>query len=849
LTSQSKKNPTGLAAESGYRNLISGLIDDAPGGLAVLAPDGQILYANRSSAEYIRNAANLSAALHTDDRPDVEFTLTRLRLDPSRHHRAEMRFIRADGSDYWMIADFSSARLNSHGALEEILVQFTDIDRQKRTEAELKSWAQRWNNALVGSTLGVWDHNYATGQFYYSATWKTMRGYAPDAEIDTSMEGWIESVHPDDREMVLEEVERQGRGDGFSPIFCYRERHQAGHYIWIECRGAVIDTFEDGTPSRVVGTDTDITDRKAAEQRLVHLSCKLELALEVSRIGVFEVDVENSTTLWDDRLLEIYGLTGQPNLQKPDQWYDLLHPDDRDRAIACIDENSGKDSTFSNAFRIVRPDGSIRHIRARATPFRLESGETRILGANWDATNDITIQEELAEVNRLAEARNRELEAAKAHIEHSALHDFLTGLPNRRYLDAELTERAARSGFGAVGTAILHLDLDRFKQINDTLGHVAGDHMLQHTAKILRESMVDGDFVARIGGDEFVILSCYDGSTDRLTELAERVIRRMRDPVPFENHQCRIGASIGIAFATGTSVDPKQLLLNADIALYRAKTQGRNRFEYFSLELQTDVIQTKRLSDEILAGLERGEFIPHYQLQFRAADLSVAGVETLARWQHPERGLLTPDKFLQVAEDLDVVAAIDKMILDKALVDQARWRDDDVDIAKVSVNVSARRLADPGLANSLRDLKFSEGGLSFELLETIFLDDCDEAVSENLRQIRKLGIGIEIDDFGTGHASIVSLLKTAPNTLKIDRALIAPLTKTVEQRRLVGSIIEMGKSLGIKVVGEGVETMAHVRILKRLGCDILQGFALARPMAADKIGPFVREGAWKHPRG
>jgi diguanylate cyclase (GGDEF)-like protein/PAS domain S-box-containing protein len=849
LTSQSKKNPTGLAAKSGYRNLISGLIDDAPCGLAVLAPDGQILYANRSSAEYIRNAANLSAALHTDDRPDVEFTLTRLRLDPSRHHRAEMRFIRADGSDYWMIADFSSARLNSHGALEEILVQFTDIDRQKRTEAELKSWAQRWNNALVGSTLGVWDHNYATGQFYYSATWKTMRGYAPDAEIDTSMEGWIESVHPDDREMVLEEVERQGRGDGFSPIFCYRERHQAGHYIWIECRGAVIDTFEDGTPSRVVGTDTDITDRKAAEQRLVHLSCKLELALEVSRIGVFEVDVENSTTLWDDRLLEIYGLTGQPNLQKPDQWYDLLHPDDRDRAIACIDENSGKDSTFSNAFRIVRPDGSIRHIRARATPFRLESGETRILGANWDATNDITIQEELAEVNRLAEARNRELEAAKAHIEHSALHDFLTGLPNRRYLDAELTERAARSGFGAVGTAILHLDLDRFKQINDTLGHVAGDHMLQHTAKILRESMVDGDFVARIGGDEFVILSCYDGSTDRLTELAERVIRRMRDPVPFENHQCRIGASIGIAFATGTSVDPKQLLLNADIALYRAKTQGRNRFEYFSLELQTDVIQTKRLSDEILAGLERGEFIPHYQLQFRAADLSVAGVETLARWQHPERGLLTPDKFLQVAEDLDVVAAIDKMILDKALVDQARWRDDDVDIAKVSVNVSARRLADPGLANSLRDLKFSEGGLSFELLETIFLDDCDEAVSENLRQIRKLGIGIEIDDFGTGHASIVSLLKTAPNTLKIDRALIAPLTKTVEQRRLVGSIIEMGKSLGIKVVGEGVETMAHVRILKRLGCDILQGFALARPMAADKIGPFVREGAWKRPRG
>jgi diguanylate cyclase (GGDEF)-like protein/PAS domain S-box-containing protein len=848
LTSQNKKSPTELLAASGYRNLISGLIHDAPGGVVVVAPDAHILYANRSAAEHIRDAASLISVLHSDDRQNVEFTLTRLRLDPVSNQRAEMRFIKADGSDIWMLGDFSAARFNAHGGLEEILIQFTDIDRQKRTEAEMNSWAQRWNNALVGSTLGVWDHNYATGLFYYSATWKTMRGYTADAEIDTSMEGWIESVHPDDRAMVLEEVERQGRGDGFSPIFCYRERHQAGHYIWIECRGAVIDSFEDGTPSRVIGTDTDITDRKVAEQRLVELSRKLELALDVSRIGVFEVDVANGTTLWDDRLLEIYGLTGQPNVQDPDQLYDLLHPDDRDRAVACIEENSGKAAAFSNAFRIVRPDGGIRHIRARVTPFKLENGESRILGANWDATNDITIQEELAGANRLAEARNRELEAAKAHIEHSALHDFLTGLPNRRFLDAELTERAALSGFGAGGTAILHLDLDRFKQINDTLGHLAGDHMLQHTARVLRESIVAGDFVARIGGDEFVILSRYDGSTDGLTDLAERVIRKLREPVTFENHVCRIGASIGIAFTSGVAVDPMQLLLNADIALYRAKSQGRNRFEYFSLDLQNDVIRTKRLSDEILAGLERGEFIPHYQLQFRAADLSVAGVETLARWQHPERGLLTPDKFLQVAEDLDVVAAIDKMILDKALADHCRWKHEGIDIAKVSVNVSSRRLADPGLAESLRNLKFDEGALSFELLETIFLDDCDEAVSENLRQIRKLGIGIEIDDFGTGHASIVSLLKTGPGTLKIDRELIAPLTKTVEQRRLVGSIIEMGKSLGIKVVGEGVETMAHVRILKRLGCDVLQGFALARPMAAEKIGDFVREGAWKRPR-
>jgi diguanylate cyclase (GGDEF)-like protein/PAS domain S-box-containing protein len=848
LNPQNKKNPTGEASLPGHRNLISGLLDEAPGGLALIGPGGRILYANRAAAEHIRGAESLAAALHPDDRQNLEFILTRLRLDPSQARQAEMRLLDADGSDTWLIGAFSAARIGPRGALEEILIQFTDIDRQKRKEAEMQSWAQRWNHALVGSTLGVWDHNFATGVFYYSETWKTMRGYAPDAEIDTSVGNWIEAVHPDDRDMVMDEVERQGRGEDFSPVFCYRERHRAGHYIWIECRGACIDFFEDGTPARVVGTDIDITERKANEQKLLELSRKLELALEVSQIGVFEVDAERDLTHWDERMLEIYGIEGQAETQPADSWFGMIHPDDRDRALGRIKENAGKETTFSNAFRIVRPDGDIRHIRARVAPFRLASGESRIIGANWDATHDIVIQQELAEASRLAEARNRELEAAKAHIEHCALHDFLTGLPNRRFLDAQLTERALCSENGREGTAILHLDLDRFKQINDTLGHLAGDHMLRHTAKVLRESIAEGDFVARIGGDEFVILSRYDGSTLRLTELAANIIRRMRDPVPFENHQCRIGASIGIAFACGTSVEPKQLLLNADIALYHAKTQGRNRFEYFSPDLQKDVIQTKRLSDEILAGLERGEFVPHYQLQFHASDLSVAGVETLARWQHPERGLLTPDKFLQVAEDLDVVATIDKMILDRAVCDHGRWKGEGIDIAKVSVNVSSRRLADPHLVESLRGLDLADGTLSFELLETIFLDDYDEAVSENLRQIRKLGIGIEIDDFGTGHASIVSLLKTGPGTLKIDRELIAPLTRTIEQRRLVGSIIEMGRSLGIKVIGEGVETMAHVRILKRLGCDVLQGFALARPMAADKIGAFVREGAWKRPR-
>ncbi len=834
------------AAISGERAFLAELIDGAPGGLALISADCSIIYCNQACSAFLRGSSSLTELVHPDDRHTFEFSITRLRLAPNNAQSIEIRLLHADGSDIWMLAQLSTARLTVHGDATEILVQLTDIDRQKRTEAEMQSWAQRWNHALVGSILGVWDHNYATGQFYYSETWKTMRGFAPDAVIAADMDTWIESVHPDDRALVLEEIRKQGEGGDFKQIFEYREKHSAGHYIWIECRGACIEWFENGKPARIVGTDTDISSRKATEEALRQLSRKLELALDVSQIGVFEVNIDEGTSLWDERLLQIYGLDGQPLLQSADGWQDMIHPDDRDRAVAKVKANNDRDGiTFENAFRIVRRDGSLRHIRARVAPFQLDSGEVRVIGCNWDATKDVTIQQELAEANRLAEARNRELEATKAEIEYNALHDFLTGLPNRRYLDETLSQRAADCLASRSGIAVIHLDLDRFKQINDTLGHLAGDHMLIHTASVLNENMGPDDFVARIGGDEFVILSHYDGSEDKLSELASRVIKRLCDPVSFENHVCRIGASIGIAYAGGGAIDSKQLLLNADIALYRAKTQGRNRFEFFSVAIQNDVINTKRMSDEILSGLERGEFVPYYQLQFHAQSLDISGAETLARWNHPTDGLLTPDRFLQVAEDLDVVSAIDGIILESALKDYARWQALAISVPKISVNVSSRRLNDPALSGKLKSLNIMPGTVSFELLESIFLDDCDEAVNENLHAIRKLGIGIEIDDFGTGHASIVSLLKIGPGTLKIDRALIKPITETAEQRKLVGSIIEIGKSLGIKVVAEGVETREHIRILQDLGCDLLQGYALARPLDFDSVTKLARQQSWR----
>ena len=369
--------------------------------------------------------------------------------------------------------------------------------------------------------------------------------------------------------------------------------------------------------------------------------------------------------------------------------------------------------------------------------------------------------------------------------------------------------------------------------------------MLMHAASVLKSNLRDGDFVARVGGDEFVVL-CKASQPDerawnaRLAGLADRIIEEMHQPVLYEGHECRFGVSIGIASDLDAVADPHRLLVNADIALYRAKSRGRNRYQFFNDALQAEIVTTKRVADDILSGLERNEFVAFYQPQFDAATFAIIGVEALARWNHPTEGLLAPAAFMKIAEELNVVATIDRMILEQTLRNFNDWSAAGLQVPKASVNVSARRLHDEELIKSLREMNIKPGTISFELVESIFLDENDELVTWNVEQIKELGIDIEIDDFGTGHASIVSLLKLKPRRLKIDRQLIWPVIRSSGQRQLVGSIIEIGKSLGIEVLAEGVETMEHARVLKKLGCNALQGYAFARPMSAADLKHFVQ---------
>jgi diguanylate cyclase (GGDEF)-like protein len=578
------------------------------------------------------------------------------------------------------------------------------------------------------------------------------------------------------------------------------------------------------------------------EEAMRTLSQRLDIALETSKIGVWDFDAVTGELIWDERMMDLYDVHPSGGKASYSDWKGALHPDDFARSEAEFARAIESGGQYTSDFRVICRNGDIRHIRAIGTAYRDSRGHSKIVGVNWDVTEDVRLQEELRNANRHADVQNTQLEQARLVMESAALHDALTGLPNRRYLDRIVADHEVNAKREPRLT-IMHIDLDRFKDINDTLGHAAGDRILKHAASTLSANIFDGDFLARIGGDEFVIISSAANAGQDYMELATRLVEAISRPLIHEGHECRVGMSVGIAARQGDE-GIGQLLVNADIALYEAKRCGRNRVEWFTDTLRQVAVNTKKTADEILRGLEQNEFVAYFQPQFDARTLEIVGLEALARWDHPTKGILTPDKFLRIADSLKVVSQIDAIVLNQALLQQFRLAAAGFPVPKVSVNVSAQRLRDASLFQRLESLEFRPGSLSFELLESISFDGEDAALIHQIERLKALGADIEIDDFGSGHASIVTLLKLTPRRLKIDRQLIIPLLESRSQQQLVSSIIDIGRSRGIEIVAEGVETMAHATILRDLGCHTLQGYALARPMAPGDLLGFIRERRW-----
>ena len=744
-----------------------------------------------------------------------------------------------------------------------------NIKTLRLRETKLLELSQRFRLAMDSSSIGIWEIENDTSRCYLDERAAGLHGF-PMLERRLLLTEWLTALVIEDRskaarfffncssnQQTSSEVYRVSLPGGATRYL----RSAGSSYIKpdgsYQTTGILWDVTSDMIMAQKLREAKDNSDIKNAELELAlhelssreheleELSGRLTLALDSYNCGIWEATHDYSNAIWNERMCELHGLPPEAGRHvTKDDYLACLHPDERSMVFGGVSKDSESPDRISTK-RIILPDGSLRYVRAVGRLNSSRDGTRKVVGIAFDVTADVLLSEQLNSAKDEAEARNAELEQAKTRIEHNALHDPLTGLANRRKLDQHLDALSSPSSGERKRFAILHLDLDRFKQINDTLGHAAGDAVLIHAAKTLVRNVREGDIVARIGGDEFVILLSQLGEKDNVKSIATKIISAFSYPFDFEGFTCRCGVSIGIAFAESGSADARRTLINADLALYRAKATGRNRFEFFTQNLQAEIVNHKRTADEILAGLEKGEFEAWYQPQFCANTHALTGVEALVRWRHPVKGILTPDKFLKIAEELNVVSTIDQIVLQHALVDKEFWRLRGIDVPRISVNVSVRRLHDDHLIDSLKQLAIKPGEITFELVESIFLDENEDIATSNIERIKALGIDIEIDDFGTGHTSIISLLRLKPKRLKIDRQLVMPIIASPQERSLVRSIVDIARSLGVETIAEGVETHDHAVLLRQMGCDMLQGYAFSKPLPPEEFSAFATANEWR----
>lgn len=542
---------------------------------------------------------------------------------------------------------------------------------------------------------------------------------------------------------------------------------------------------------------------------------QLGIALEASGIGIWQHNIAKNQTRWDDQLQRIYGVAkGEHDVI----WLESVHPDDCPGASTIFKAAIANKSDYASEFRIIRPDGEIRHIRSRAQYFVDGQGEACFIGAEWDVTEDALRNQQLAKQREAAEQ-------SRAEARYAADHDSLTSLLNRRAFDDAFARLLQAPEPVA---SLCHIDIDRFKEINDRFGHGGGDTVLRHVGTVLASGIAGGEIAARLGGDEFAVLS-LSPEPDRMREIVARIRRDLHKPVFIDGEPFTVECSIGYAHASGGDV--AALLTSSDIALYEAKKNGRNRDQLFTPALAEKRNAEKQMLQELRSGLHIGEIVPFYQVKVRASDYAICGLEALARWESP-KGLRMPGDFLELAAANGLMDAVDDAVFRRVLFDINRWSMAGIKVPTVSVNLSAARLGDPSLPGKVSALGIAPGQISFEFIETIFLDTLSEQVKRNIERIRQLGIDIEIDDLGSGHASLLGLLELRPNRVKIDRHLVLPILKSETQRRLIGSLIDIARTLEIEVVAEGVETLDHARLLAGLGADTLQGYAFGRPQPA-----------------
>ncbi|HEU0060525.1 MAG TPA: PAS-domain containing protein, partial [Hyphomicrobiaceae bacterium] len=563
----------------------------------------------------------------------------------------------------------------------------------------------------------------------------------------------------------------------------------------------------------LVSTHEDVTERERLREQL-------DTALNNMAQGLAMFDAELRLVVANRRYAEIYGF-------EPAE----LRPGTQLRQL--VERRLGKDGHAGKTFdEMLRPLGAAGSNR-QASEHVTELADGRFVAVSIQPMANggmVTTHQDITEQRR-----------SEAKIAHMALHDALTNLPNRVLLNERLEHALARSRRGEI-VATHILDLDHFKHVNDTLGHPVGDKLLQMVANRLRALVRNTDTVARMGGDEFAIVQVALSQVVDATSLAQRVIAALSEPYEVDGHQVVIGTSVGITLAPSDGLIPEQLIRNGDLALYRAKGDGRGTFRFFESEMDVQMQARRTLEQDLRKALIAGELELHYQPVINIASGRISGLEALVRWQHPENGLVAPATFIPLAEETGLIVPIGEWVIREACATAAQWPAD----VRIAVNLSPAQLRNPALPQTLVSALAASGlapdRLELEITETVLLHD-SAATLAILFRLRELGVRIAMDDFGTGYSSLSHLQRFPFDKIKIDRSFINNIAADVSSLNIVRAVAALASGLGVAATAEGVETREQFDLIRSEGCTEMQGFLLSKPVPSNELEPlFLAKG-------
>ncbi|CAO3421707.1 sensor domain-containing protein [Azospirillum doebereinerae] len=738
----------------------------------------------------------------------------------------EHRVRRADSASVgdsrwrWLVCR-GMAVMDDKGEPIRLVGSVSDITDRKIAEQELRKSEERYALAAAASNDGLYDWDLITDRVYYSPRWASLLGLS-SGDLTDSPQEWLGRVHHEDHSALIDALAALSWQDAEGFQVEYRIHNAEGAVRWMVCRGiAVLDP--DGTPIRLVGSQADVTARKTAEQRLRQSEERYALAAAGAADGLWDWNVDSGDVYYSPRWKSMLGY-GEPDITSTiSEWFDRVVASDLDGLRTAVNLHlSGERNHLQHEFRIRRADGDEAWMLVRGLAVRNDQGRAvRMAGSMTDIT-----------------ARKK----AEQQLLFDAFHDTMTGLPNRTLLldrIGQALDRNRRAGGGRQFATVL-IDLDRFKSINDALGTGTGDRLLRIIAKRLDNTRRVGDTLARLSADEFAILLDDIGEIGDGLIAAERMAQAISRPVTLDGHDIVLTASIGIALSATGYDHAEDMLRDASLAMYRAKSGGRARIDVFDGNLRRQAMTTMRTEADLRAALELGQLCLYYQPIVSLRHGGIAGFEALMRWNHPERGLVPPNDFIPLAEESGLIVPMGRWALQEATRQLVAWQ---LLFPRptplfMSVNVSSRQFRDDDLVGVVRDLLTETGippsSLKLELTESLLMENPAKCRAL-MQSIRDMDVRLSIDDFGTGYSSLAYLHSFPVDTLKIDRTFVQAVSTGEGNAAIVHVISTLATILNMDAVAEGVETEQEAEYLRDIMCQYAQGYHFARPAPAEAV--------------